>query len=86
MFFGLLHLNALLKCLLRLHGEDEEAAEGAEPALIEDVPPGPEGDGQLVPLLQGQRHAVGAAAVDAPGVVDGEHVHPVLQQRCVHGP
>lgn len=60
------------------HGEDEEAAEGAELSPIEDAPPRPEDDPEPVPLLQDQRHAVGAAAVGAPGVVDGEHVLPVL--------
>lgn len=60
------------------HGEDEEAAEGAAATLIKDAILGPEDDPEPVPLLQDQRHAVGAADMAAPGVVDGEHVLPVL--------
>lgn len=57
------------RCLgLHLHGGDEEAAEGAEPTLIEDALLGPEGDPEPVPHLQDQRHAIGAAAIGAPGV------------------
>ena len=69
-----------------LHREDEEAGEGAEPTLIEDALPGPEGDGEPVSRLQDQRHAVGPAAVSVPSVKDGEHVLFVLHQRCVQGP
>lgn len=71
---------------LHLHGEDEEAAEAAESTLVEDAVLGPEDEPQPVPLLQGQRHAVGAAAVGTNRVVDGEHVLAVLQQCCVQGP
>lgn len=75
------------RCLvLHLHGEDEEAVEGAEATLIEDGLLGPQGDREPVPLFQDQRHAVGATAVDAPRVVDGEHALPILHQRCVQGP
>lgn len=71
---------------LHLHGKDEEAGEGAEATLIKDAPLGPQGDRELVALLQDQRHAVGATAVHAPRVEDGKHVLPVLHQRCVQGP
>lgn len=70
---------------LRLQGEEQEAGEGGEAALVEDALLGPQGDGELVALLQYQRHAVGGAAVAPPGVVDGKHVGAVLQQRRIQG-
>lgn len=79
------NLLTVLKQFLRLHGEDEEAAEGAESALVKDATRGPEEDLQPVPLLQDQRHAVRAAAVEAQRVVDGKHVLAVFHHGCVQG-
>lgn len=68
-----------------LEGEEQEAGEGAEAALVEDALLRPHGDGEPVALLQLQRHAVGGTAVAPPSVEDGEHVDVVLEERHVEG-